>query len=51
VLEATQKRLEQTSTELDKLVGVRTRQIRSKLRSVTALPENDVTTLLGDAEE
>lgn len=51
VLEATQKRLEQTSTELDKLVGVRTRQIRSKLRTVTAMPENETAALLGDAEE
>lgn len=51
VLEATQKRLEQTSTELDKLVGVRTRQIRSKLRTVTAMPEGETAALLGDAEE
>lgn len=51
VLEATQKRLEQTSTELDKLVGVRTRQIRSKLRGVTAMPEGEAAALLGDAEE
>ncbi len=40
VLEATQKRLEQAGSELDKLVGVRTRQIQSKLRSVQTLPEN-----------
>lgn len=51
VLEATQKRLEQTSTELDKLVGVRTRQIRSKLRTVTAMPESETSALLGDTEE
>lgn len=51
VLEATQKRLEQTSSELDKLVGVRTRQIRSKLRTVTAMPENETAALLGDLEE
>lgn len=50
VLEATQKRLEQTSTELDKLVGVRTRQIRSKLRTVTAMPEGEASVLLGDAD-
>ena len=50
VLEATQKRLEQTSTELDKLVGVRTRQIRSKLRTVTAMPEGEASALLGDAD-
>ena len=40
VLEATQKRLEQAGSELDKLVGVRTRQIQSKLRSIQTLPEN-----------
>ena len=51
VLEATQRRLEQTSTELDKLVGVRTRQIRSKLRGVTAMPEGEASALLGDAED
>lgn len=51
VLEATQKRLEQTSSELDKLVGVRTRQIRSKLRTVTAMPENETAALLGETEE
>lgn len=48
VLEATQKRLEQTSSELDKLVGVRTRQIRSKLRSVTSLPQSESAMLLED---
>lgn len=46
VLEATQKRLEQTSSELDKLVGVRTRQIRSKLRTVTSLPQDEAAMLL-----
>ncbi|MBE6935369.1 MAG: DNA recombination protein RmuC [Ruminococcaceae bacterium] len=51
VLEATQKRLEQTSSELDKLVGVRTRQIRSKLRTVTAMPEGETAALLGGEEE
>ncbi len=40
VLEATQKRLEQAGSELDKLVGVRTRQIQNKLRSVQTLPES-----------
>lgn len=38
VLVAAQKRIEQTSSELDKLVGVRTRKINSKLRSVSELP-------------
>lgn len=34
VLEATQQRLDQANKELDKLVGVRTRQIRRKLKDV-----------------
>lgn len=40
-LEATQKRLEQANKELDKLVGVRTRQIQRKLRSVTRLDPSE----------
>lgn len=51
VLQATQTRLEQANRELDKLVGVRTRQIRSKLRNVTALPETDTVRLLSDEDE
>jgi len=39
VLAATQQRLEQAGSELDKLVGVRTRQIQRKLRAVGELPE------------
>ncbi|HZW49022.1 MAG TPA: DNA recombination protein RmuC [Bacillota bacterium] len=39
VLGSTQKKLDQARDELDKLVGVRTRAIRSKLREVEALPE------------
>lgn len=38
VLTSAQKRLEQTSQELDKLVGVRTRKINQKLSEVAALP-------------
>ena len=38
-LTMTQSRLEQASSELDKLVGVRTRQIQRKLRSVSSLPQ------------
>lgn len=37
VLEMTQKRLEQANSELDKLVGVRTRQIQRKLRNVARI--------------
>ena len=40
-LEQTQRRIEQAGSELEKLVGVRTRQIQRRLRSVTALPESD----------
>ncbi len=50
VLEAAQTRIEQTSRELDKLVGVRTRQINRKLKSVSTLPKEDAARLLGDGE-
>jgi len=39
VLASAQQRLNQANSELDKLVGVRTRQIRRQLRDVTALSE------------
>ena len=39
VLAAAQQRLNQANSELDKLVGVRTRKIQRQLREVTALPE------------
>ncbi|MDD6876712.1 MAG: DNA recombination protein RmuC [Clostridiaceae bacterium] len=48
VLEATQNRLEQANRELDKLVGVRTRVIRSKLRDVTELSPEDTKKLLDE---
>ena len=51
VLEAAQTRIEQTSRELDKLVGVRTRQINRKLKSVSTLPKEDAARLLGDGED
>lgn len=50
VLAATQQRLEQANNELDKLVGVRTRQIQRRLRSVTSLPEESTALLLETAE-
>jgi len=51
VLEAAQKRIEQTGLELDKLVGVRTRKINSKLRQVSELPVVETKALLeADAE-
>lgn len=46
VLSAAQKRIEQTGAELDKLVGVRTRKINSKLREVSALPAMESKELL-----
>ncbi len=54
VLQMTQQRLEQANQELDKLVGVRTRQIQRKLRQVSVLPEGEGEKLLetaGDDEE
>lgn len=51
VLEETKKRIDQANMELDKLVGVRTRQIQRKLNSVTSLAEPEVVELLGDSEE
>ena len=46
----TQSRLEQASSELDKLVGVRTRQIQRKLRGVANLPEEQAASIF-PAEE
>lgn len=51
VLTAAQKRIEQTGAELDKLVGVRTRQINRKLKSVTLLPADESARLLDDGGE
>lgn len=46
VLEATQNKLNQASNELEKLVGVRTRQIQRKLKDVTTLTEHESKQLL-----
>ncbi len=53
VLSATQQRIEQAGSELDKLVGVRTRQIQRRLREVASLPEQEAGLLLSssDSEE
>jgi DNA recombination protein RmuC len=51
VLDATQKRINQANEELDKLIGTRTRMIRSKLRSVTALPEENSQVILRCEDE
>ncbi len=46
-LNATQTRLEQASKELDKLVGVRTRQIRRRLKDVEKLDSPTASEILG----
>ncbi|MEG2038968.1 MAG: DNA recombination protein RmuC, partial [Oscillospiraceae bacterium] len=50
VLTATQQRLEQANTELDKLVGVRTRQIQKKLKNVTSLTDIPASDLISSLE-
>lgn len=49
VITAAQSRLEQANAELDKLVGVRTRQIQRKLSSVSSLSEADAVQVLESA--
>lgn len=51
VLESTQRRLDQANKELDKLVGVRTRQIQRKLKDVTSLSTTQSRQVLGDAQD
>lgn len=46
VVQAAQQRLDQAGAELDKLVGVRTRQIQRKLASVTSLTDSEAVDLL-----
>lgn len=48
VLEATQQRLDQANKELDKLVGVRTRQIQRKLKDVQ-IPAKELSEKIFDA--
>lgn len=50
VLTAAQKRVDQLGKELDRLVGVRTRQIQRALREVESIPDALLPTL-GDEEE
>ncbi|MBQ4333004.1 MAG: DNA recombination protein RmuC [Clostridia bacterium] len=50
VVEAAQQRLEQAGNELDKLVGVRTRQIQRRLATVTSLPDSEAASLLESGE-
>ncbi len=49
VIAAAQSRLEQANNELDKLVGVRTRQIQRKLSSVATLTEQESRDVLDGA--
>ena len=49
-LAMTQNRLEQASSELDRLVGVRTRQIQRKLRGVSSLPQEQSTLIFPEDE-
>lgn len=49
VIQTAQSRLEQANAELDKLVGVRTRQIQRKLAGVTSLTESEAVGLLEDS--
>lgn len=51
VLDSAKKRLEQTSDDLDKLVGVRTRAIQGKLRQISELPEVEAAVLLESGDE
>jgi DNA recombination protein RmuC len=50
VLMAAQRKINQANDDLDKLVGTRSRMIRSKLRKVTTLSDEDTVALL-DIEE
>ena len=45
-LELTQQRLDQANRELDKLVGVRTRQIQRRLSEVASLPDDEAQEVL-----
>ena len=46
VLQKTQKKVDEASNELDKLVGTRTRMIQSKLRSIEQLDELEAKEIL-----
>ena len=51
VLVQTQARINQANTELDKLVGVRTRSIQRKLNSIASLDEDMTKELLGSDDD
>lgn len=48
VLESAQNRINQANDELDKLVGVRTRQIRRKLQNVAAVDKTEADRIMDD---
>ena len=50
VLDKTRKKLSEANTELEKLAGVRTRKIQSKLRGVMSLPSEQAEAILRDEE-
>ncbi|MBR2743124.1 MAG: DNA recombination protein RmuC [Clostridia bacterium] len=49
-LEKAQKKISEANSEIDNLVGTRTRAIRKKLSGVTALPENETQRLFAEGE-
>ncbi len=51
VLENAQAKIETASNELDKLVGVRTRQIQKKLKAVTQLEDEEAQNILATDDE
>lgn len=51
VLKKAQDKITQANDEIEKLVGVRTRQIKNKLKNVTALEYEDAKILIEDNEE
>lgn len=51
VVQAAQQRLEQANSELDKLVGVRTRQIQRKLATVTNLSDAEAVEVLESGDD
>lgn len=51
VLSSAQQKLAQANSELDKLVGVRTRQIQRRLSTVASLPEESSARVIDDATD
>jgi DNA recombination protein RmuC len=51
VLQRAQEKIRQADTEIDKLVGTRTKQIQRKLRDVEELPSGESRVVLGDPQD